>query len=123
MHDFAITEHYSLFLDFPFVFNPRRMMEVANGKRQKPFVFDGVRALARFRTYILLAKASLDEDRFVFGGLTHKFSSFARKWLAFGAVMSMKELEPRQIAQSLVTSAFATRQMAKTRAIRSGSEA
>ncbi|GAQ82660.1 hypothetical protein KFL_001190030 [Klebsormidium nitens] len=44
MHDFAITEHYSLFLDFPFVFNPRRLMEVANGKRQKPFVFDGVRA-------------------------------------------------------------------------------
>ena len=45
MHDFAITEHYSLFLDFPFVFNLRRMMEVANGKRLKPFLFDGVRAL------------------------------------------------------------------------------
>jgi carotenoid cleavage dioxygenase-like enzyme len=44
MHDFAITEHYSLFLDFPFIFKPERIMKTENGRRGKPFIFDTVRS-------------------------------------------------------------------------------
>jgi carotenoid cleavage dioxygenase-like enzyme len=43
MHDFAITEHYSMFLDFPFIFKPERIMQKENGRRGKPFIFDTVR--------------------------------------------------------------------------------
>ena len=39
MHDFAITEHYTIFLDLPLVFDVQRMM-----RGEEPFKFEGERA-------------------------------------------------------------------------------